>query len=333
MRVLLLGGGAHAHSHLRAYDQLRAAGHDVEVVGIVDPDAGRGSSLAARWGAAWHRDVSTVDPASIDAADLCTPTASHPQLGAACAQRRWPTLIEKPLAATLAGADDIIEAFTRTGTALTAGHSTRFVPAVAALAREARSGAIGSPLLVSVAQEQGYAWPGGWRAWQLDEAASGGRIVHLAIHDIDVACWLMGSRAELVRAVGSRGRGGPGAPWASVAIQISFTDRLALITASWEAQPARRWRKRCLVVGSTGELRLDTADDEAVDPPSDLDPTGYQASIEIQLAAWLASVRDGTESPVPLDEARQSLAVAEAAQRSAVADGAVVDVREVLDGR
>ena len=127
LRVAVIGVGHLGQHHAR----LLAAMEHVELVGVVDTRPGRAEEIAAKYGTRAFTDAAAVGT-MVDAVTIAVPTESHvevalPFVAAGCA-----VLVEKPLAASLAEADRLIEAADARRTLLAAGHTERFNPAVAA---------------------------------------------------------------------------------------------------------------------------------------------------------------------------------------------------------
>ena len=127
LRVAVIGVGHLGQHHAR----LLAAREHVELVGVVDTRPGRAEEIAAKYGTRAFTDAAAVGT-MVDAVTIAVPTESHvevalPFVAAGCA-----VLVEKPLAASLAEADRLIEAADARRTLLAAGHTERFNPAVAA---------------------------------------------------------------------------------------------------------------------------------------------------------------------------------------------------------
>jgi predicted dehydrogenase len=327
VRVALVGAGAHARDHAHAIAALSRSGRDVRVAVVVDVDRDCGSALAGALGVPWSPDLLSFERETVDVADVCTPTHSHRSISEMCASLRLPTLVDKPLATTLDDVDAMIAAFDSSGVTLTPGHSTRFVPGLRALATAVRSGRLGEPTLVAVSHSQGYAWSRGWRAWQHDTRASGGRIVHFGIHDIDLACWIAGSRVKTVRAIATPSLVGGKGAWSSASIQLGFeSECVGLVTQDWEVQPSDLWRKSCRVVGALGDAVHDSMFDEVARASQGGEPVDYQISLRDEIANWLDSVEGRAQPVITARQARQSLSVALAARRSAEEDGLVVEM-------
>ena len=74
----------------------------------------------------------------VDAAIVAAPTSAHAEIGCRLLDAGIDVLVEKPIAATLADADRLIEAAARNGRILQVGHLERFNPAVVELERSRR---------------------------------------------------------------------------------------------------------------------------------------------------------------------------------------------------
>ncbi len=125
LRLAIVGAGIMGANHGRVAMGLR----DAEVSVIVDPDPIRGAALAEATGANYEP---TLDGAAgrYDAAVLALPTALHAEVGIRLLEAGVPTLVEKPLAATVEKARALVDAAQAGDTMLMVGHVERFNPAV-----------------------------------------------------------------------------------------------------------------------------------------------------------------------------------------------------------
>src|SRR5688500_19999283 len=103
----------------------------VDLVGVVDTEPGRAEEIAARDGTRAFREAAEVR-SLVDAVTVAVPTESHVDVALPFIEQGSAVLVEKPLAVSLAEADRLIDAATRRGSVLAAGHTERFNPAVAA---------------------------------------------------------------------------------------------------------------------------------------------------------------------------------------------------------
>ena len=118
-------GTAAVHIHLPL---LRAAGVDVSVFA----SRSRSSAEKARdgWGdgTVVDRWEDAVVRADVDAVVIATPNAQHRDVAVAALKAGKHVLVDKPMARTIAEADEMIAAAERSGAVLVPFQSTRFMP-------------------------------------------------------------------------------------------------------------------------------------------------------------------------------------------------------------
>ena len=111
MRVAVAGAGAFGRNHLRVVRELETAGEGVALVAAVDPDAARAEEAAKQYGIPHFTSVDELLKADLklDAAIVAVPTVKHHEVASALLEAGLDLLVEKPLAASLAEADDLIQ--------------------------------------------------------------------------------------------------------------------------------------------------------------------------------------------------------------------------------
>jgi inositol 2-dehydrogenase len=135
----------------------------------------------------------------IDAVVIATPTSTHHTLAIAAAQAGKAIFCEKPLALTIEQAHAVLGAVERAGVPLQVGFMRRFDAAYQKAKALIADGRIGRPVsFKSIGRD-----PFCPRVEFADPAKSGGLIVDMAIHDFDLARWLMGSEVERVSTEGA----------------------------------------------------------------------------------------------------------------------------------
>jgi predicted dehydrogenase len=182
LRVGLAGLGTMGRNHLRNL----LARDDVDVVGIADPSAAACAAAAVQA----PRAIAFSDPMTmlaqerLDAVIVAAPTTLHHGIALAAMANGAAVLVEKPLAATVAEARDLVRAASNQGVLLQVGHIERFNPAVLELIRRLRDGALSRIFSVRTI-----------RAGPLPERIRDiGVAVDLATHDLDIVCHLLGER-------------------------------------------------------------------------------------------------------------------------------------------
>jgi len=131
VRVGVVGVGALGHHHARVYASLAGA----TLVGVFDVDHARAESVAARHGCQAFPHLRDVVE-SVDAVSVAVPTVDHHRVARALLDAGKDVLVEKPIAATLAEADDLIAAAGERGALLQVGHVERFNPVTDVLRAE-----------------------------------------------------------------------------------------------------------------------------------------------------------------------------------------------------
>jgi predicted dehydrogenase len=192
--VAVAGAGAFGRNHLRVLRELETAGDGVALVAVVDPDAARAEEAAKQYGIPVYKGVEELLSADmeLDAACVAVPTVKHHEVAAALLDAGLDLLVEKPLAATLSEADDLIGRADRggrgkSGLILQPGHLERFNPAVLAVEPK-----LNRPMFFE-AHRLSVFTP---RALDVDV------VLDLMIHDLDIVLTFAGSAVREVRAVG-----------------------------------------------------------------------------------------------------------------------------------
>lgn len=181
VRVGVIGVGALGQHHARVY----AALDDTVLVGVYDVDGGRAGEVADRHGSRAYAHLRELLP-EVDAVSVAVPTVDHLRVARAALEAGKDVLVEKPMATTLAEADELIALAQAKGAVLQVGHVERFNPAVEVLRR------IPQPRFVEVHRLGAFS-P---RSLDIDV------VLDLMIHDLDLVLSLDGTEAVQVDAVG-----------------------------------------------------------------------------------------------------------------------------------
>ena len=175
IRIGLIGAGAMGSLHARVL-----AGADaVDLAWIADPQQAAGEAIASRFGTVW---VPEPDLGGVDAVVIASPTHAHHTTALQVIDAGLALLVEKPLADTLAHAEEIVAASRARDSVLMCGLLERFNPAVRTAAEISRA-----PLHVATVRHSPYA-----------ERIRTGVAADLLIHDVDVVVRLFGEAPQQV---------------------------------------------------------------------------------------------------------------------------------------
>jgi predicted dehydrogenase len=174
LKLAVIGAGHMGRFHAEKFSRLPG----VELAAVVDRDAAR----------ATVSDYRTII-GKIDAAVVAVPTDLHHEVARACLERGVHVLVEKPLAATLAEADDLVDLAAKKNLVLQVGHVQRYSSAFRALAAR-----VDRPLYIDAERLAGFKQRGA----EVDV------ILDLMIHDLDLALSLARVEVSAVSACGFR---------------------------------------------------------------------------------------------------------------------------------
>ena len=180
--------GAFGRNHARVYRQLQQAG-SVRLVGVVDPDTARADAVAREFGCKSFGSVEQMltTHSEVQAASVAVPTVQHMEVARNLMEAGVDVLIEKPVAATLGEADELLRAASTHKRVAQVGHLERFNPAV-----RAALPLINRPMFFEVHRLSEFS-P---RALDVDV------VLDLMIHDLDVVLTFVRSGVKEIRAVG-----------------------------------------------------------------------------------------------------------------------------------
>lgn len=289
--------------HFGRYHALKVAASERAVLtGVFDPDTERAKTVG------WEAGAPDMDFAALlaacDAVVIAAPAEAHHALGIAALRADKHVLMEKPIAATLAQADELAALARERKLVLQVGHLERFSAAFGTL-----DGRLGAPLYLEATRIAPFKQRGTDVSVVLD----------LMIHDLDLILSLVASEIESVDAVGAA----VASEHADIAnARIRFANgAVATITAS---RVAMRTERRMRVFAQDGYLAVDFANRRLtviargrgkplpVVADFGIEEVSWQDhdSLAAEHAAFVASVVDGVPVQVDAVAGRQALAAA-----------------------
>jgi predicted dehydrogenase len=181
-RVGVVGVGHLGRFHARVYSEIDSC----TLVGVNDCDAARAGVVAEEYGTKAVPELEDL-LGQVEAVSIAVPTSAHYAIGRLCIERGVHVLIEKPIASTVAEAQELVTAGREAGLTVQVGHVERFNPAI-----RAALDVLDAPKFIE-AHRLGVFVPRG-----TDVAV----VLDLMIHDIDLILTAVSSQVVGIEAVG-----------------------------------------------------------------------------------------------------------------------------------
>lgn len=126
-----------------------------------------------------------------DVLDICAPTPFHASISADLLRKGYHVHCEKPMARTFAQCREMIEAANTSGRRLMIGQCLRFSSQYLFLKQAILDNTFGRPVSAVFRRLSGPpVWA--WDNWFMDHARSGGCLLDMHIHDVDIIRFLFG---------------------------------------------------------------------------------------------------------------------------------------------
>ncbi|MCU6712653.1 Gfo/Idh/MocA family oxidoreductase [Paenibacillus sp. J5C_2022] len=200
LKVGLIGFGFMGRMHLDNYERLMKEGADIKLTAICDIRIEELKNSKVWTNLDTGRDVYDLSTYSLydnidamlageqfDIVDIALPTPHHADLAIRLMESGIHVFCEKPMARTAEDARRMVEASERTGKKLMIGQCLRFWPAyeyLKACIEDGRYGAVTAGYFF-----RGSSTPLGWYR---DGSQSGGNLMDMHVHDVDMINWLFG---------------------------------------------------------------------------------------------------------------------------------------------
>jgi UDP-N-acetylglucosamine 3-dehydrogenase len=214
LKVGVLGAGFMGSTHARAFAGLPG----VKVVAVSSRSAEKAARLAEEVGAEPSTDAMMVatDP-RVDAVSNTLPGNLHQDYTLAALDAGKSVLLEKPMGLSVEECDAMIAAAHRNDRILMLAHVLRFWPQYPAVVDLVKSGRLGKPLSATASR---LAPPPSWGDWFANPAWTGGSVLDLHVHDLDVFNWLFGTP----RSIYARGQKGATGGWDHALTLVDYGD-------------------------------------------------------------------------------------------------------------
>ncbi len=306
----MVGVGVFGRNHARVYKELEQQGEGVYLLGVIDSDVSRADAVAREFGCKAFGSVEQMltTHSEVQAASVAVPTVRHLTVARQLMKAGVDVLIEKPLAATLAEADELVALAAANKRIAQVGHLERFNPAV-----RATLPLLTQPMFFEVHRLSVFT-P---RSLDVDV------VLDLMIHDLDIVLAFANSAVKEVRAVGLPILSGK-VDIANVRLELE-SGCIANFTASRvsteRVRKLRFFQPRQYVSVDYGRqevLVFTVGKDGAVAGTPSVNPqigvakpaVASEEPLHAELKSFLQSVRQRSRPVVPLEDGRRALGLA-----------------------
>lgn len=291
LRVGVVGLGVMGQHHARLYSQI-----DCELVGVADSNPERAKEYGEKYRIPYYTDYHEL-LSRVDAVSIAVPTTMHYEVAIEFLKNSIHCLIEKPIAFSLAEADEMIAAASVYKVNLAIGHIEMFNPAVLKLKKIMDEGTLGKPLIISTRRVGPF----------VPRIRDVGVVIDSATHDIGVVRYLIGKEpVSSFSRVGSLKHTRED----HAIIVLDFEDSTACIEVNWFTPHKVR---TLVVTGSEGIANLDYIDQKLVVHNShyvEVEDIQKTEPLKLELEDFLSSINKGGKPAVDGFEGREILRIA-----------------------
>ncbi len=173
LRVGVIGVGAMGRNHVRVFSEI----NDVELVAVSDPNKETLNHIIAKYpckGYLHFQDM--LNKEDLDAVSIAVPTKLHLSVAKAFLEAGIHVLVEKPIAASVEEAEELVTKANENDRVLMVGHIERYNPAIRKLEELIRKGDLGRILTCSARRLGPYP----------PRITDIGVVIDWTVHDIDI---------------------------------------------------------------------------------------------------------------------------------------------------
>lgn len=322
-KIALIGAGRIGRIHAANV----AAHPELQLAYVVDPVAAAADSVAAAHGAKAADLDAALGDASVAGVIVASSTDTHLDFSARAAAAGKAVFCEKPIDLDLERAQAAAASFAKARVFL--AFNRRFDPHFAALQQKLAAGAIGALETLQITSHDPSPPPPGYIP------LSGGLFKDMAIHDFDMARWLLGEEVTEVFAAGAClvdpeiGRLGD----IDTAKTILRTASGKLCVISNSRRSGYGYDQRIEAFGAAGALRVGNVtsslveqwgeDGAQADTFQNFFLDRYAAAYRLEIAHFADMIARGATARIGYGDGVAALALATAAQQSAVSGAPV----------
>ncbi len=261
LHIGVVGAGSVSHPHLRAFNRNPL----VERVTVADPNSRAIERLSARYrvDGAVEDYRRLLDDPTINVIDICLPHHLHHPIALEAFQAGKDVLTEKPMALTLAQADEMMAAAEAAGLRFYVSLNQLFLPAVERADKLLALGKIGKPFLAVitiVGQDERIRDPASWKGtW---ERAGGGVLIDTGMHPLYLLEHFFGPPLAVTAHTPRLVIEAENKADDTALLILEYADHVVVSVTMTYAAYGDLWREERHIYGTEGSLHI--LDDESV---------------------------------------------------------------------
>jgi len=313
IRIGIIGCGGISRAHARGYQNLTDLFQVTATCDVVESNAiERGQQLGAKNIYTDYKKM--LKEADIDAVDICLPHDIHAEVAISALESGKHVIVEKPIATTLAEADDMVSTANKTGLTLMVALNERYDPVHQHIKKMIDNGTLGKLLCIRIDHNQNVIMPEGH--WiRSRQRLGGGVLIGSGIHRVDLLRWFGGE----VKKVANFWVKQPERMEGEIAVVMNAlfeSGCIGEVTALWAVRKAP-WYEGVWVYGTNGSVyRINGLFWDSPDGYVKVDVPEADSFTE-ELRHFGHCIINGQKPLTSGEEAKRSLEVVLAAYRSA----------------
>ena len=183
LNAAVIGIGSMGKNHARIYAEL----DNVNLAALADTNETLVNELAEKYNAKAYTDYKDMlKNEKLDIISVAVPTKKHKEVALEVINKKINVLIEKPIAADIEEAKEIIDAAKKNKVKLTVGHVERFNPSIIELKKRLEKNELGKIYKINIIRIGPFP----------PKIRDVGIITDLGVHDLDIIRYLTGSEVK-----------------------------------------------------------------------------------------------------------------------------------------